>query len=290
MPTYHLIPDIDGFNDNIDDVDEGVYDYIWNRRRTLFLGVCLASVVLCAGLWGVELSYYAGISRPPDSRIFLYPLAAFVLPIGLYLHFRAQLQHLFMQQIASAIGFGYESTGSLRALHGEFFQLGTSPGIEDVLSGVYHGCPIEIFNYRFTVHQGKSAHTEYYTIFALTFDGKLPDIALAPKSFLGAGSLASAPDADAKITLEGDFNEHFYLYAPKTFEVEIREIFQPDLMAELVEKYRSYRIEIADSRMYVIGPLICNRAKFLAAHDLIDQLYDRVVPKLKAVASVPAPA
>jgi len=53
MPTYHLIPDIGDFNDTIDDVDDGVQDYIWNRRRTLFLSVCLFSVVLSVGLWNL---------------------------------------------------------------------------------------------------------------------------------------------------------------------------------------------------------------------------------------------
>lgn len=285
MPTYHLVPDIDDFNDTIDDVDDSAFRYIWNRRRTLFLGVCLLSAVLFVGLWRLEVSYYPARGPLPP-----YPLVAFVLPIGLYLLFRAQLQHVFMQQIASAIGFRYQPTGSRPELEAKFFQLGSSRQIEDVLSGVYRGCPIEIFNYSFTVQQGRSSHTEHYTIFALTFAGVLPDIALAPKSFLGAGLLACAPDGDVAVTLEGDFNEHFYLYAPKNFDVEIREIFQPDLMLELIEKYQSYRVEISGSRVYVVSPLICNKAKFLAAHDLIDRLFDHIVPNLKGVARVPAPA
>jgi hypothetical protein len=193
-----------------------------------------------------------------------------------------------MQQIARAIGFRYQPTGSLRGLRAKFFQLGTSPRIEDVLSGVYRGYPIEIFNYGFTVQHGRSSHRETYTIFALQFDGVLPDIALTPRSLLVAGSLAGAPDADVEVTLEGDFNEYFTLYAPKAYDVDIRVIFQPDLMLELIEKYRSYRIEIAGSRIYVVSPLICNKAKFLAAHDLIDRLFERIVPNLKAVVSVPA--
>jgi len=284
MPTYHLIPDIGDFNDAIDDVDQGAFDYIWNRRRTLFLAVCLVSAVLFAGLWYLEASYYPHQARGPQPP---YPLIAFALPLGLYFLFRVQLQHVFMQQIASAIGFGYQPTGSLRGLQAKFFQLGTSPHIEDVLSGVYRGCPIEIFNYSFSVQHGRSSDTEHYTVFTLKFDGVLPDIALTPRSFLAAGSIASAPDADVEIGLEGDFNDYFRLYAPKAFDVEIRVIFQPDLMLELIEKYRSYRIEIAGSRLYVVSPLICNKAKFLAAHELIDRLFDRIVPNLKTVATVP---
>ena len=285
MSTYHLIPDLDDFNDTIDDVDGSAFDYIWNRRRALFLTVCLASAVLFVALWRLEVSYFPARGPQPP-----YPLVAFVLPIGFYLLVRAQLQHVFMQQIASAIGFRYQDTASLRGMQAKFFQLGMSRQIEDMLSGVYRGCPIEIFNYSFSVQHGRSSQTEHYTIFALTFNGVLPDIALAPKSFLGAGSVASAPDADVEITLEGDFNEHFYLYAPKNFDVEIREIFQPDLMLELIEKYQSYRVEISGSRVYVVSPLICNKAKFLAAHDLIDRLFDHIVPNLKAVAREPAPA
>jgi hypothetical protein len=290
MSTYHLIPDIDDFNEDIDDVDQGVQDYIWNKRRALFVATCAGSAAVCGGLWGLEFAYYGEFLPHLGARIFWYPAAVLLCPVALYLYFRAQLQHVFMQQLARAIGFRYQPTGSLRALHGKIFELGTWPGIDDVLSGVYRGRPLEIFNYHFTIQQGRSSHTEHYTIFALIFDGTLPDIALAPKSFLAAGSLASAPDGDIEIILEGDFNEHFYLYAPKTFEVEIREIFQPDLMAELVAKYPAYRLEIAGNGMYVVGPPICNKARFLAAHDLIDHLFDRMVPKLKAVASERAPA
>lgn len=287
MPSYHLVPDIGDFNDTIDDVDDGVQTYIWNRRRMAFLAVCLVSAALFVGIWSLEASYYAhhvGGPQPP------FPLIAFALPIGFYLMVRAELQHLFMQQIARAIGFDYQATGGLRGLQGKFFQLGTSRQVKDLLSGRYRGCPIEIFNYSFTVQQGRSSRNESYTIFALTFAGVLPDIALTPKSFLGADSLACAPDGTVAISLEGDFNDHFRLYAPNTFQVEIREIFQPDLMAELVETYKSYRIEMAGSRIYVVSPEISNKAKFLAAHDLIDRLFDRMVPKLAAVARVPEPA
>jgi hypothetical protein len=285
MPTYHLIADPDDFNDTIDDVDDSAFNYIWNRRRVLFLAICLVSAVLFAGILYLEVSHDAHDARGPQP---VYPLIAFALPIGFYLLVRARLQHVFMQQIAGAIGFRYQPTGSLRGLGGKFFQLGTSPEIEDVLCGVYRGRPIEIFNYSFTIQQGRSSHTEHYTIFALTVDGVLPDIALTPRSFLIADSIASAPDADVEITLEGDFNKYFHLYAPKAFDVEIRVIFQPDLMMELIEKYQSYRIEIASSRLYVVSPLICNKAKFLAAHDLIDRLFDHMVPNLKEVAIVPA--
>jgi hypothetical protein len=285
MPAYHLIPDLDDFNDNIDDVDQSAFNYIWNRRRTLFLTVCLASAALFVWLWWLEVSYYPHVRHGPQPP---YPLIAFALPIGLYLLLRTQLQHLFMQQIARAIGFRYQPTARLRGLDAKFFQLGMSPHIEDVLSGVYRGCPIEIFNYSFTVQQGRSSHAETYTIFTLTFDGVLPDIVLTPRSLLEAASIATAPDGDVEVSLEGDFNDYFHLYAPKAFDVEIRVIFQPDLMLELIEKYRSYRIEIAGSRLYVVSPTICNKAKFLAAHDLIDRLFDRMVPNLKAVASVPA--
>jgi len=245
MPSYHLIPDIDDFNDSIDDVDQSAFNYIWNGRRTLFLAVCLASAVLFVGLWWLEAAYLPHAPRGPQPP---FPLVALALPIGLYLLFRAQLQHMFMQQIAGAIGFRYSPTGSLHGLNASFFQFGWSQRIKDVLSGVYRGCPIEIFNYTVTVQHGRNSSTESYTIFALTFDGVLPDIVLTPRSFLDAGAIASAPDGDVEISLEGDFNDYFHLYAPKAFDVEIREIFQPDLMLELIEKYRSYRIEIAGSR------------------------------------------
>ncbi|MGC1779892.1 MAG: hypothetical protein WBB34_18315 [Xanthobacteraceae bacterium] len=283
MPQYHLIPNIDDFNENIDDVDLGVHDYIWTKRRTLFLGVCAASVAVCAALWLLEVKYYGTLKDAMGDT-----LLVLLVPWLLYVHFKTQMQHLFMQQVAQAIGFGYESTGSLQTVQGKIFELGSARRMEDVLSGVYQGHPIHIFGYSCRIQAGKSSYTVRYTIFALAFGGAMPDIAMAPKSFSTAGTLGSAPDGCTKITLEGDFNEYFHLYAPNSYEVEIREIFQPDLMAELVEKYQSYRIEIAGGTLYVVCPLITNKAKFLAAHDLTDQLFGRLALQLKTMATAPA--
>ncbi|MGB7035384.1 MAG: hypothetical protein WBD71_07635 [Xanthobacteraceae bacterium] len=289
MPQYHLIPDIGDFNENVDDVNLGVHDYIWNKRRALFLGTCAVSVALCAALWILEVRYYGTLTRAMGSRALWYSLLVLLLPEFWYAHFKAQMQHLFMRQLAQAIGFNYESTASLQTVQGKIFELGSSRQIEDVLSGTYQSHPIRIFGYRFTVHAGKSSYTAKYTIFALAFEGTMPDIVLAPKSFLLASTLGIAPGGCTKIVLEGDFNEHFHLYAPEGYEVEIREIFQPDLMAELVEKYQSYRIEIAGGALYVVCPLITNKAKFLAAHDLTDRLFARLAPQLKAIAAAPTP-
>ncbi len=288
MSTHHLIPDLDGFNDNIDDVDRGVHDYIWHKRRALFLGTCAGSAAICAGLWGLEFAYYGESLRNLGPRIFWYPAAVLLCPVFLYAHFTTQMQHLFMRQLAQALNFEYAATGSMNTVKGKIFELGGARKIEDVLSGTYQGQPIRIFNYAFTIQEGRSSHTEHYTVFALAFDCAIADIALAPKSFLSASTLSKSPDDGIKIKLEGDFNEHFNLYAPRLFDVEIREIFQPDLMAELIDKYRSYRIETAGNTLYVIGPLITNKAKFLAAHELTDKLFASLVPRLRAVAQTPA--
>lgn len=294
MPTLatlpHLIPDIDDFNDNIDDVDRGVHDYIWNQRRTLFMGTCTASAAVCAGAWGLELAFYGEFLQSLGPRIFWYPAAALFLPVALYGHFKLQMQHLFMRQLAQVLGFSYAATGSLDTVDGKIFEIGSARKIEDVLSGAYQSHPIRIFDYAFTVQEGRSSHTERYTVFALEFDCELPDIALAPKSFLSSNRLSCAPDSGSTVTLEGDFNKHFDLYAPEGFDVEIREIFTPDLMAELVDGYQSCRIETADNTLYVICPLITNKAKFLAAHALIDKLFASMAPRLQAVTAPPAPA
>jgi len=288
MSSHHLIPDIDDFNDKIDDVDRGVHDYIWIKRRTLFVSTCAGSAAVCAGLWGLELAYYGDLAQALGARIFWYPAAALFCPFLLYAHFRTQMQHLFMRQLAQALNFDYAATGSMESVEGKIFEFGTARTIEDVLSGAYQGLPIRIFNYAFTIQQGRSSHTEHYTVFTLAFDCDIADIALTPKSFLSASTLSRAPDGGVKIKLEGDFNEHFDLYAPHFFDVEIREIFQPDLMAELIDKYQSYRIETAGNALYVIGPPITNKAKFLAAHELTDKLFASMIPRLRAVAQTPA--
>ncbi|HZT35150.1 MAG TPA: hypothetical protein VFA15_04455, partial [Nitrososphaera sp.] len=67
-------------------------------------------------------------------------------------------------------------------------------------------------------------------------------------------------------------------------QIEAREIFQPDLMQELMEKFSKYTLQIKDTKIYVIcdGPIL-KRSEFLAMHDMADSIVDKMIPSLRSV-------
>lgn len=274
----NLIQDAGNFNMNITDIDQGVHSYIWSRHRTLYLTSIIGSTVLCVGL----LFYLNQItSFASNPRAFEIPFFAFLWPVFLYAHYKLQIQHLFMEQIAQAIGFTHEVRGDATSITGRLLNIGHSKKMEDVISGTYQGYPIRIYDYTYTIGYGKGSHVEHHTIFEVAFDKKLPDIFLQPARYvLFSGNTGSD---DISVTLEGDFNKYFILYAPKNYDMEIRVIFQPDLMADLIDKYQAYSIEIYENKLSVIAPLLTKKTDFLTTHDLVDSLFTKIFHSLKEV-------
>lgn len=58
-------------------------------------------------------------------------------------------------------------------------------------------------------------------------------------------------DNDARrLSLEGDFDRHFTLYAPRKYDTDARVIFSPDVMRVLIREAKHYDMEIIGNRMY----------------------------------------
>lgn len=57
-------------------------------------------------------------------------------------------------------------------------------------------------------------------------------------------------DPDQRLSLEGNFNDYFTLYAPKDYERDVFYIFTPDLMALLIDGATWCDVEIVDNQIY----------------------------------------
>jgi hypothetical protein len=51
--------------------------------------------------------------------------------------------------------------------------------------------------------------------------------------------------------LEGDFPDYFHMYCSPSKQMELREVFTPDIMAQFVDFCRSYDLEIFKDSLYV---------------------------------------
>ena len=137
--------------------------------------------------------------------------------------------------------------------NGAIFALGTRAIATDVLT-VRSGRGIQIGNYRsFAKSAYDSAHFHGgYVVIEL--DRRMPHmlaIAKRRRKFLGGQSVAPGILRNQIVSLEGDFDRYFTLYAPRQYERDALYVFTPDLMVLLIDRLASYDLEIVDNRLYI---------------------------------------
>ena len=211
----------------------------------------------------------------------LIVIATLVLAAILYGSIYNKVDNRFYQQIAELNGYSYEPKGYLD-VKGHIFRIGDSRKFEDIISGQFEDHPLKIFAYKFTTGSGKQRSEHKLSICELTFPTKMPNIILNAHNF---SSYSLYDFGLRKLSLEGDFNEHFTLYVTPGHEIEALQIFTPDIMQDFLEKSKNYDVEFTDDRLYILSPNSLRTRNEIAslfsfAHHLISKL-KKVLPRIK---------
>jgi len=262
----------------IDDVSASTRQYIWHNHGILF-GTLTA---LCVSLSAIiSLALYEAYSLHLgdfDARSIIWP----VLPLGAvwitYQFFYAHVQHLFVQQLAAAIGYSYSSFAPNNTVAGTFFNLGNSSTLGDVMEGTLKNKPVRIFTYTYVTGSGKTRETHTYTVFEMQYGLPLPHILMnLPILFI--------PENMEPVELEGGFEEHFKLYTPKGMQMEVREVFQPDVMEDIMKSLSSFSLEIAEGTVYLMKKgAFTKKQTFLDMRSAVENLFEDILPGLATVA------
>jgi len=145
---------------------------------------------------------------------------------------------------------------------GMFFTQGRDKRLTNVIGSPTSTPPFEIGNMQYTIGSGKNQHTFRMGYMRIKLERNLPQIVLDATSnnakIFGA-SLSNLPDdfdKSQKMSLEGDFDSHFSLYAPKEYERDALYIFTPDLMALMIDNVKSYDAEIIDDQLFIYNSLV----------------------------------
>jgi hypothetical protein len=69
-------------------------------------------------------------------------------------------------------------------------------------------------------------------------------------------SLPIPLEARNRVSLEGDFDEHFALYAPTGYERDALYLFTPDVMALLIDETGDLDVEVIGDRLTVYSPAL----------------------------------
>lgn len=112
----------------------------------------------------------------------------------------------------------------------------------------------ELGNYEYVTGSGKNRSTHTYGYVKIPLKRNLPHMVLDGKAnnlFGIVTGLSDSFDRSQKLSLEGDFDKYFTLYAPKEYERDALYVFTPDVMQTLIDEGRHYDMEIVDNELFI---------------------------------------
>lgn len=221
----------------------------FSTLKLLLSGVCLAAVV---GI-GVQV---AGGPRFLLPGVIMTVIAAAGLATYVLSVWMATKRHVRTELFAKQHGFGYEATGRQTLTgNGMLFQAGWGGRWHDVIyKAARQHRLFEVGTYEYSAKTDitrDNRYTWYYACVAL--ERKLPHIVLDAKANdlgLFGSNLPSELKVNQEVQLEGDFQRYFTVYAPRQYDIDVRYILTPDVMALLVDESAAVDVEIIDDRLY----------------------------------------
>jgi hypothetical protein len=184
---------------------------------------------------------------------------------------------------ANHLRYGHDDTV---AYPGVIFDTGTDRTAERRLTTTA-GRRVEIGNYRYTItgENRDDARVYGWGYVAITLDRRLPHLLLDAKandrSVFGIKTSNLPVDLvkDQRLSLGGEFDEHFTLYAPSDYGRDAFYIFAPDLMALFIDRLGTFDVEIIDDTMFVYGSRfdLLDPATYAWLQELVDTVGARTV-------------
>lgn len=214
----------------------------WIGGVVFFVG---AAAFLVSGLRVVLPEY-------PATGIVTAVLAAVcvVLSVAAYI---SQGDSIKIQRFAAENDMQYVRRGGYYGQTGSLFRLGSRQSrllLERLF--VRRRRFNEIGNYRF--QSGRNIRMFGYI--RMKLPRHLPHMMLCKTFADNAHSsqlagIAVPVDTTQRLSLEGDFNNYFTLYAPVNYERDALYIFTPDVMAAFTDHAHAYSAEIIDNNLYI---------------------------------------
>ena len=226
----------------------------------IILFAAVALVFLSAATSNLSPSSQAGVG----GAIFCY-IVTVLLMLGIVLMVaglkRQTERSARIQLFAVCNNLSYTRYVEKPTFTGMFFSLGKNRMLNDILGSLTTRPTFEIGNLEYTIRAGRSEHTYHKGYIRIQLERNLPQIVLDATSNdlrMFGKNISTLPVDFAqsqKMSLEGDFDKHFSLYAPKEYERDALYIFSPDLMALLIDNASAFDGEIVDNQLFIYSSL-----------------------------------
>lgn len=218
------------------------------------VAVAIAAVVLIPIMVTVIVSIASLGGSPSAMAIPLVLIVLLLAAVGVMIWMgvrNAQTTRYRLHRFAQANGMSYEPKVADPPLPGMIFSLGRSRQSTDLIRGTTPRF-VEFGNYQYTVQSGKNSTTYRWGYVAVKLDVPLPNIVLDAKGNNGFGSnLPASFHKEQRLSLEGDFDQHFTLYCPAGYERDALYLFTPDIMARFIDNAAQLDVEIVDDWLFL---------------------------------------
>ena len=223
----------------------------WVRRvvKGIYVFIFISFVLAMAVAFSVDTDRTGAVLT---TLIFFGVLAAVVL-IATEANRRRKRYIAIVDRFARANNAKFIFDRFPRQYKGMIFDEGHSRKIIDSLS---FDDGVEIGNYEYVTGRGNSQRQHSYGYIRVALNKNLPNMVLDARrnNFIGITNMPDVYQASQRLRLEGNFNDHFDLYAPAKYERDALYVFTPDVMHVLLEKAKTYDMEIVDDELYFYQP------------------------------------
>ena len=232
-------------------------------RWSLGFDTSLADMAVLAVVWVIFCIGLAVLMSLVPHWLVLVIMISILATTSMIIFFRASRRairrHIRMAEFASRCGLEYDPVGKADTIGlGLLFDVGYSRHYRGVLSYGRDGQRLlEVGRYEYTVGSGKQRRTYTWHYAGMRLPRRVPHLVLDSKSndgtVMGKALISNLPvviSNSQRISLEGDFDTYFTLYAPKQYDVDVRYVLTPDVMAALVDKSSRFDVELVDDMAF----------------------------------------
>ncbi len=192
-----------------------------------------------------------------------------------------------LKDFALLNGYTYSRSGNIDTIPSLYLKIGHSRYISNVIAGKYKESPIKFFDFQSTIGYGKHRRQVNFSVFEIEYKSELKRfLLLSRKMRFSSGNLYDGFENGfgREIKLEGDFHKYFTLYVPEDYEIEVFQIFTPDIMVKFIDLAQNFTFEFTGNKIliYTRG-LIYKKEKLNKVHELAKILVDELATKLERI-------
>lgn len=190
------------------------------------------------------------------------------------------------KEFADSIKYSYKESSKMDSVAGQLFSEGENKRIYDCISGNNGKIPLRIYSYAYSLGSGKNLQTHTFSVFEAIFNAKMPHIVVLSKESETMQHQDSQLVSGKKeeLLLETNFNKYFSILSPDGNELEVYQLFTPDIMADFIDRLTGLNVEFYNNKIYLYTPnLITNKESFKNFFDLGLYLSQRLAKNIRGV-------